>query len=493
MPQGQIRKGFFFYFGLFVLLLISIFCICLVVMMFNPGKTVLWMQYFTGNDKILITKTTDATKTEINWSNVTSLEINCSYANVSVRKSAEYDATGLYIFNEAKGFAGASNAVPFSYDIYFEGSNKLKVDITEPNGFLYFSKKIDIILFADADQGANYSNLKLTVNTTDGNIDLGGSGAEGGQNLKLSEVVAKTTKGSIYINEKLDTANLQKLELTTTEGNIQSVKEINYGATGKGKGFSANCDTLLKTTSGTINFDAIVLPNKNLTIDCRKGNVAVDYINAENVNVRCFQGNYLLGKIYANLSYSKSEDSILAPNIVVDYIDGDFHLSAGDGQAEAEPDIDIKEIRGYLDVVAKKGTLKVAKAGGEIEVSSEGSLSTNITVAENNNSTKSVVSNSGSTTLSFVGNLNNTIVHSAKGKININITNYANFTASMFLNDIEQTNKIPDANISISHGLQPEDGLNPLTIRGDGTAGSLHILTNGNVSFNLVAKETLVD
>ena len=43
MGQGQIKKGFFFYFGLFVLALVAVFMVCLVIMMFNPGKTVLWM------------------------------------------------------------------------------------------------------------------------------------------------------------------------------------------------------------------------------------------------------------------------------------------------------------------------------------------------------------------------------------------------------------------------------------------------------------------
>ena len=87
MPQGQIRKGFFFYFGLLVLLLIAVFMVCLVVLMFNPGKTVLWMQYFTGEDNIYVDKTTDENKTAIDWTNVSKLEINCTYANVTVEKN----------------------------------------------------------------------------------------------------------------------------------------------------------------------------------------------------------------------------------------------------------------------------------------------------------------------------------------------------------------------------------------------------------------------
>ena len=72
MGQGQIRKGFFFYFGLFVLLLISVFLVCLVIMMFNPGKTVLWMKYFTDNNVYKYETTTDGSETPIDFSSLSS-------------------------------------------------------------------------------------------------------------------------------------------------------------------------------------------------------------------------------------------------------------------------------------------------------------------------------------------------------------------------------------------------------------------------------------
>lgn len=85
MAQGGIRKGFFFYFGLFVLLLIAIFLIILVVLLFNPGKTILWMQYFTGDGTHQITKTTD-TETDIDFNNLTRIEIDCSMADVTIQR-----------------------------------------------------------------------------------------------------------------------------------------------------------------------------------------------------------------------------------------------------------------------------------------------------------------------------------------------------------------------------------------------------------------------
>ena len=104
MAQGQIRKGFFFYFGLFVLALIAVFLICLVIMMFNPGSTVLWMQYFTSNSTVAITETTDGTAMPIKLETISSIDIECSYANVVVQRNNTYDDDAIYVVNKAKGF-----------------------------------------------------------------------------------------------------------------------------------------------------------------------------------------------------------------------------------------------------------------------------------------------------------------------------------------------------------------------------------------------------
>ena len=169
---GQIRKGFFFYFGLFVLLLVAVFLVCLVVMIFNPNKTVLWMQYFTDNTSYHINKTTD-TKEDIDWLNIEHLEINCTYANVIVERdnNAQYPKTEMIVKNNAKGFTAASTAVPFAVSVEFEesseGFKKLVVNITEPAGFLFFSKNITVVLHASSvdEKLDNFSKLNLVVNT----------------------------------------------------------------------------------------------------------------------------------------------------------------------------------------------------------------------------------------------------------------------------------------------------------------------------------------
>lgn len=491
MPQGHIRKGFFFYFGLFVLLLIAIFMICLVVMMFNPGKSVLWMQYFTSSDSQRISKTTDAMQ-ELDLNNVTDIEINCSYASVIVEKNNEYTLDGLYIVNNAKGFAVSSNATPFDYQVYYEGST-LKVDVTEPTGFMYLSKDIKIILHAAENSSLDFSNLNLTVNTTGGDINIGGTEAKAAKEIKLNSLNASTSSAYIIFTEMFDSSTLTDLKLNTESGKMYSTNEVSVGNQ-TFKGLVANCDTSLTTNNGSIAFDVINVGNKKLSITCKKGNVAADYIYAQDVEVSCVQGNYKFGSVYGNLDYTNSEDSILAPNIIADYISGNFTISGRDGfKGSAEPDVEINKIDGGISTLVDKGSVIVGEANGAIGVMSENNLKVDITVGENNNATKRIVNANGDVTLAFLGIVGNTVnVETDKGDVVINITSVANFTSTAWLNDLEGTTKLSDDKISVSHGLIEGETKNPLNVRGTSSvSGTMTIKTNASVSYNLVLKDSL--
>lgn len=491
MPQGHIRKGFFFYFGLFVLLLIAIFMICLVVMMFNPGKTVLWMQYFTANDQTRIVKTTDGTQ-DINWNNVTNLEINCSYANVIVEKNNEYTLDGLFIVNNAKGFAAASNAVPFNYQVYYEGST-LKVDVTEPTGFIYLSKDIKIILHASENSSLDFSNLNLTVNSKSGEINVGGTGAKAAEEVKLNKLNASTESGTIILTNMFNTSNLTEFNLNSESGKIWSTKEVSVGDNSL-NGFVTNCDTSIKTNKGLISFDVVNVGDKKLSISCKKGNVAIDYIYAKDVSVACVQGNYKFGDIYGNLDYTNSEDSILAPNIVANYVEGNFAISGRNGfKGSAEPDININKIDGGISVLVDKGSVVVNEANGAIDIMSENNLKVDITVGENNNEIKRVISANGDVTLGFIGVVGNTVnIETDKGDVVINVTSVANFTSTAWINDLEGATKLSDDKISVSHGLIEGETKNPLNVRGTSSvSGTMTIKTNSSVQYNLVTKDSL--
>ena len=488
MAQGGIKKGFFFYFGLFILLLISAFLICLVIMMFNPGKTVLWMQYFTADSEVHYTKTTDGSA--INYASITKIEIEATYANVTVQKNAEYEAKqeGLIIINKAKGFASAKQAVHYNVNIAQSGST-LKVKVTEPTGFLYFSKNIEIILAANDETGTNWSNVDLVVKTTDGDIEIGGT-----KHLKAKTVYLKsldlsaTGKGDIDLQQMLDVSNANNLKLSTNKGDINS--DI---AVGSELGIVSNCNTILETNSGVIKMDTLtVASGRELHILCKAGDVKIDKISADVVAVSCVQGNYVFGTITGNLSYTNSEDTIISPNILVTkLVSGDFTLTT-DGNSNANPDVEIKEVGGDITVIADKGHLEVAKAHGAVSVNSKDNLYVGIIFADTSANHAVTINNvKGDVDLGFQGSKTGTVEVVTNGDIEIKVTSAAKFISEALVNN-DSGDRVADSKISVSTNLSDGRVKNPLDVKGtSANSWAMTLKTNGKIKYTLVEASAL--
>ena len=497
MAQGHIRKGFFFYFGLFVLLLVAVFCICLVIMMFNPGKTVLWMQYFTGDgSEVHVVETTDEKDQPINLATLEDLEIKCSYADVIVEKNDKNErADGLYIINNAKGFAIAANNMPFSYDVHFEnGNKKLIVDINESNGFLFFSKDVKVVVHASADSAWNMNNLNLKVTTGDGNVDIGGNSMNRQRVIGLRTVNITTVKGNIGFSNSFSSESVvadpadnsedknYSFFVKTTSGKITSSKNIE----GELAGLRLNCNMTLDIEDrGNINLDVVDMPNNDLFLTCKYGSFDIRKINAKRVSVYSIEGNHSFGIVNGILSYSSSGDSILAPNIMVDKINGDF-VFAATNDAGADPRIKIKEITGLVSVVAERGDLNVKKARN---VNIQGnSLAVDVEFTADCNRID-IINQVGAVRLAFAGTVpNETNIQTTTGGVFVKITEGASFVATMKDNTTEGA-LVPNDRIAINIGDPMWGGQtkNPLNVNNG--ANRLNIKTNGGINFEVVAND----
>ncbi len=488
MAQGGIKKGFFFYFGLFVLLLISVFLICLVIMMFNPGKTVLWMQYFTADTEIHHTKTDDGAL--IDYSTINKIEIEATYAKVSVQKNAEYTEKqeGLIIINKAKGFASAKKAVHYNVSITKSGST-LKVKVTEPTGFLYFSKNIEIILNANHETATNWANVDFVATTTNGDIQVGGVNHLKAKTVHLKSLDLKATgKGDITLEKMLDVSNANSVKLSTNKGDISSAMEV-----GGKLGIVSNSDTILETNSGVIKFDRLtVASGRSLHILCKSGDVKIGEINADSVDVSCVQGNYVFDTINGNLSYTNSEDTIISPNILVTkLVSGDFTLTT-DGNSNANPDVEIKEVGGDITVIADKGHLEVAKANGAVSINSKDNLYVGIIFADTSANNAITIKNvKGDVDLGFLGSMAGTVEVVTNGDIEIKITSAAKFVSEALVNN-DSGDRVADSKIKVSTNLADGRTLNPLSV--DGTSANswaMTLKTNSKIKYTLVEASAL--
>lgn len=517
MAQSGIKKGFFFYFGLFVLLLISIFCICLVVMMFNPGSTVLWMQYFTDNSTIHIVETTDDVPRTINWKqDVQKLEISCNYANVVVERNSDpaiqqysvKDANqdGIYIVNHAKGFAAASSAEHFSYQAYFKENGHLFVEIQEPTGFLYFSKEVKVVLHATTEkvvtnQGADwdFSNLDLEVKTKDGDVLIGGVKANNAEEIKPGSLDVTTTSGDISVSELANLSSLSSVNFQTEDGTLSSSKDVTYG--GKtAKGLSLNCDGTFNINGrGKILYNVISAPGKKINLSCKSGSWDIDLLDAETISCNgCVDGNYLFGTIKGKISYLNSSNTLISPNIRIDTLDGDFDLEKG-----SRPNIEIKDAEGNVEVKTEHGSVKIGNAHKNVILNSSDDMKVDVVMAEDATGFVSVVNAKGDVRLGFLKNIPQTYqtndsldvagvsVTTTSGNVTIDVTAQAKFVADMFLND--DKTRVEDAKITINVGKEMLEGntKNPLKVNqsASGENGTMEIVTNGKIAFNLKTKE----
>ncbi len=497
-----IKKGFFFYFGLFILMAVAVFLICLVIMIFNPGKTVLWLQYFTANTTIPVKETTDGSEIEINWASVQEVEINCSYADVTVERNnnREYPEDALYIRNNAKGFTTSKNAVPFEYNVSFE-EGKLLVNVTEPQGFLYFSKNIHIILHASSvdNKPTNFDTMDVHVKTGSGDVNLGGNfnidDKTAETKLRLKSANVETASGHIRVSDNINTNQIQSLKLKTETGDISATQKFDYVST-ETSGLhitNSDCNVFLTTDKGSISSEMINVAG-SLEITNKRGTVVFDKMRASEIKfTSCVQGNFKLGEVFGSIDFD-SQDSILSPNIIIDKVHGDFILYTKEGFKSA-PDINIGEVLGMLDVNSINGKLIVGKVAGTVNVVSSDALSVDVGIASENNNWISVTDKNGNVKLQFAGRVseskNNSegeltsgvVVSTDKGNVTINVTNVAKFEASLFWNNLEKT-MLADSNIGVNIGGTTLNSVNPRIKIGKG--GTMEIVTNARVDFNLV-------
>ena len=506
MAQEGIKKGFFFYFGLFVLFLIAVFLIICVIMIFNPGKTILWMQYFTSSSAENVTKTTD-TGEAINFDTISRIEVDCSYADVQVKIDGDIGESCVRIENNAKGFATAEQARPFSYSVVNENGT-LKIAVTEPVGFIYFSNDISITINIDSNYfngeffpKYSFDDMAFNIKTTDGNITFGSVGFES-QPFAPASITAKTTGGSIYLSENMKFNNLSQISLETDNGDIRT-QGNNLGEDLSGIEVT-DADVNLTTKTGDISLDLVKINTSGtLKIANDNGNVTISKLDVPNRNITSsnqgdkesygiqmdsYEGNYYIDTIIGDLSFSPSEDILGSPNIRIGTITGDMLVSSS---IDANPDVTIETMNGNIYSFGTNGNYIINNMNGSANIDIEsGSVDIKF-VEQTNKGTDIITSTNGAITIGFKGPINHTMtVTSDSANINFNFLNNVNFVANAYVNDgtNDQSNEmVNDDKITVNIGNYHGDK-NPVLVDNSETSQTADIIvyTNANIAYTVV-------
>ena len=506
MAQEGIKKGFFFYFGLFVLFLIAVFLIICVIMIFNPGKTILWMQYFTSSSAKNVTETTD-TGEAINFDTISRIEVDCSYADVQVKIDGDIGESCIRIENNAKGFATAEQARPFSYSVVNENGT-LKIAVTEPVGFIYFSNDISITINIDSNYfngeffpKYSFDNMAFNIKTTDGNITFGSVGFES-QPFAPASITAKTTGGSIYLSENMKFNNLSQISLETDNGDIRT-QGNNLGEDLSGIEVT-DADVNLTTKTGDISLDLVKINTSGtLKIANDNGNVTISKLDVPNRNITetnqgdkesygiqmdSYEGNYYIDTIIGDLSFSPSEDILGSPNIRIGTITGDMLVSSS---IDANPDVTIETMNGNIYSFGTNGNYIINNMKGNAVIDIEsGSVDIKF-VEQTNNGTDVITSTNGAITIGFKGPIDHEMtVTSDSANINFNFLNNVDFVANAYVNDgaNDQSNEmVNDDKITVNIGNYHGDK-NPVLVDNSETSQTADIIvyTNANIAYTVV-------
>ena len=506
MAQEGIKKGFFFYFGLFVLFLIAVFLIICVIMIFNPGKTILWMQYFTSSSAKNVIETTD-TGEAINFDTISRIEVDCSYADVQVKIDGDIGESCVRIENNAKGFATAEQARPFSYSVVNENGT-LKIAVTEPVGFIYFSNDISITINIDSNYfngdffpKYSFDDMAFNIKTTDGNITFGSVGFES-QPFAPASITAKTTGGSIYLSENMKFNNLSQISLETDNGDIRT-QGNNLGEDLSGIEVT-DADVNLTTKTGDISLDLVKINTSGtLKIANDNGNVTISKLDVPNRNITSsnqgdkesygiqmdsYEGNYYIDTIIGDLSFSPSEDILGSPNIRIGTITGDMLVSSS---IDANPDVTIETMNGNIYSFGTNGNYIINNMNGSANIDIEsGSVDIKF-VEQTNKGTDVITSTNGAITIGFKGPINHTMtVTSDSANINFNFLNNVDFVANAYVNDgtNDQSNEmVNDDKITVNIGNYHGDK-NPVLVDNSETSQTADILdyTNANIAYTVV-------
>lgn len=484
MAQGTVKKGFFFYFGLFLLLLFAGFMVCLVIMMFNPGQTLLWMKYFTADETKYIATATSGES--INYASMTSLTIKCDYADVVLEANydSKYSKDGIYIINKAKGFAIANGAKDFGYKVLNDGG-VVTIDLTEPSGFLFFSSDVKVVI--STKKGWNTSNLELKVDATgDCDVYLGGDSNTLDYNVNLKSLNVETERGDIKIAKKFNCANVSgNSKLIAHNGKIYSSSDVvTFG----------NTNLTLGTVNGRINFKELNVGTRNLVLDNKSGAIAINKITANKIDVTCSQGNFYFETVNSDLSFANSKDTIISPVIDIKTMNGDFFIDATSYENSA-PTVKIDTVNGKLIVLSSKGSVKANNVGGEVHIENvnekgNGNMSVDVTIKDNNIDNIFIVSEAGNVKLRFKGIVSaSTEVKTIKSKIEIFFTSVARFTttAQNYSGTKALDNKKIDINIASGKISYDASSKNALVVEGTGSYnGNINVKTDNYLVYNLV-------
>ncbi len=354
MAGGKVKKGFFFYLLMFLILIVAFVGVCMTIMLFNPGKSVLGFVYFKNNKEILVEKTTDSSETAIDFSKDTFSTINVDAGNVDVivQNNDNYKKSGLYIINNTKGFVKSSDQVEFEYSVEKSGDT-LNIKLNSTRGFLNLSNDVKLIIHYGKIKENKLNSTTLNITTTAGSVNIGGAYSAGhSADIYPASVNIETGSGNVSFTR--NATNIYKeLKIKTDSGSVdltQVVDKINPDETRNDALKATTGDINISTKSGTIDLKKVA---SKILLSSETGTIRATEISAS-TEFKTYSSIIDIVKISGNVDFSNGSEIMSSCKVYIDEITGNLNVP----QAR-DSEFTIKKISGHVNIHATNGNISL--------------------------------------------------------------------------------------------------------------------------------------
>lgn len=465
---GKIKKGFTSYLVVLLIAIVAAFLLCITIMLFSPFKNILGFKYFVYSKEIPpVYNETGSTSGMFDFANIQEINVNCSYASVIVERTKTVDSHAIKFTNLTSGFAKADQNTDFDYELSYEDASKtvLNISVHEPEGFLYFNKKVEIKILVPYQATYSLSNTKIDITNTSGNIYIGNNSEitnVGENEIDLNSLSVKTNSGKILIFPYIE-QNIENLFLKSQKGEIEVKKDI-----------IVSNQLNVYSNSGDVTFSQINYLNASdyVLLDLENSKFTASLIKG-NVNLMLNSGNFDVDKIEGSVVSNNATKQMGNAKIVIGEVTGAVSLPFLNNTS-----IRVKEINSGSDFYAHstKGNIIISKTNGKVYAeTASGDIVVKTTGDDIDLKTQSGDINVVYDSVSIANQLD---LASIKGKINMKVKSELAFTLSVL--DTSERPRTNNVNISFIDGKFT----NPLKIN-DGTQ-KVVVISNGQINISLI-------
>lgn len=447
MADNKVKKGFFFYLLMFILLIVAFVGTCMTIMLFNPGKDVLGFCYYKNNINQKITVTTDESKTEIkiDEKNYSEINIDAGAANVILQNNTDYKENGIYMVNQSKGFAKSENKVEFSYSVEID-ANKLFIKVNSTEGFLNFSKDANILIHFGNTDASIIKNTNLVVKTTSGSVVIGGAKNTGySSDIYPASIDIETKSGSVSFTEHATNIyDSFRIKTETGSVNVSSVKDKINKENKDNSLIVKDERCLIDVGSGTIDIDKV---KSNVWISSNSGTVRIKEITGD-VTVSAESCILDIDKISGNLDFSEGSEIMSSCHIYADEITGSLNIPNG-----GESSIVVDKVSGPVNIHTGNGsvTLGTEKTplSNAVYVETVNGKITAFIDDTSSSKVKFFVTTNGDISLNYLTEMKNTTnIETKKGSINFNFNKNSEAKFEFKLSNETEENKFDISKVS---------------------------------------------